>query len=50
MNTPDAHALALLRVAAHWLFFLAFVVAGAAVSYFVEAAERERQREADRCA
>jgi hypothetical protein len=50
MNTPDAHTLALLRIAAHWLFFLAFVVAGAGVSWFAEVTEREREREADRCA
>jgi hypothetical protein len=50
MNAPDAQTLALLRLAAHWFVFLAFVVVGAAASYFVEATEHEREREADRCA
>jgi hypothetical protein len=31
MDTPDTDTLALLRLAAHWCVFLAFVVAGAAV-------------------
>jgi hypothetical protein len=44
----DAHALALLRLAAHWFVFIAFAVAGAAVSYFVDATEREAAADAMR--
>jgi hypothetical protein len=44
----DAHALALLRLAAHLLIFLALAVAGAAVSWFAEATEREAAADAMR--